>query len=174
MTGSSGVSSTPQTFARVTGVSEYWISRLAGDDNRRCGAFIFIKRAFAFSRRDAPELCWNSPPNKGRGECRVPVAPAAACAVVVSTRVSHRRSPGSPGIPARDGVNGFLRALPGDRACLPPSPARSLLLANLTPASGRQDHTASPSARIALSSAAQPASIASRPYVRDDRETPLV
>jgi hypothetical protein len=44
---------------------------------------------FAFSRRDTPELCMNDPPNRGRGECRVPVAPAAARVVVVSTRVSH-------------------------------------------------------------------------------------
>jgi hypothetical protein len=44
-----------------------------------------------------------------------------ACSVE-STRVSHREVTGkSPGIPARDGVNGFLRALPGDRALLPPS-----------------------------------------------------
>ena len=48
------------------------------------------------------------------------------------------------------------------------------IITNLTPASGRQDHTTSPSARSALSSAAPPASIASQPYVRDDRETPLV
>src|SRR3984893_17733519 len=47
------------------------------------------------------------------------------------------------------------------------------IITNLTPASGRQDHTTSPSARSALSSAAPPASIASQPYVRDDRETPL-
>jgi hypothetical protein len=47
----------------------------------------------------------------------------------------------------RDGFNGVLRALPGDRACLPPSRARSSL-ANLTPASGCQDHTTSPSALI--------------------------
>ena len=31
---------------------------------------------------------------------------------------SHRKS---PGIPARNGFNGFLRALPGDRAFLSPS-----------------------------------------------------
>jgi hypothetical protein len=43
----------------------------------------------------------------------------------------------------------------------------------LTPASGRQDHTTSPSADKALSSAAPSESIASLPYVRDDRETPL-
>ncbi len=67
-------------------------------------------------------------------------------------------------------VYGLLRALPGDRAFLPPSLA--LLSASLTPASGRQDHTASPSARVTL---------VSRnfrvhripPHVRDDREPPL-
>src|SRR5580658_4018181 len=61
--------------------------------------------------------------------------------------------PESPGIPARNGFNGFLRALPGDRACSPPSPVK-LLFTNLTPASGRQDHTTSPSARSALVSSA--------------------
>ncbi len=49
----------------------------------------------AFPRRDTPELCLNNPPKegvalpRGSGECRVPVAPAAARVVVVSTRVSH-------------------------------------------------------------------------------------
>ena len=45
-----------------------------------------------------------------------------ACCVV-NTRVSHHGYTGSPGIPARNGFNGFLRALPGDRAFLSPSPA---------------------------------------------------
>jgi len=72
-----------------------------------------------------------------------------ACSVE-STRVSHREVTGkSPGIPARDGFNGFLRALPGDRALLPPSPRR-IFPRNLTPASGRQDHTTSPSASSAV------------------------
>src|SRR6476661_8955355 len=66
-----------------------------------------------------------------------------ACSVE-STRVSHHGRTGITGIPARNGFNGFLRDLPGDRACLSPSPA--LLLADLTPASRRQDHTTSPSA----------------------------
>jgi hypothetical protein len=44
----------------------------------------------------------------------------------------------------RNGFNGFLRALPGDRAFLPPSSVKSPT--NLTPASGCQDHTPSPSA----------------------------
>src|ERR1700694_2438906 len=43
-----------------------------------------------------------------------------ACSVK-NTRVSHPGRTGTPGIPARNGFNGFLRALPGDRACLSPS-----------------------------------------------------
>src|SRR5258707_10510577 len=80
-----------------------------------------FKRAFAISRREAPELCIYLSPQRGCGECRVPVAPAASCAKVESTRVVTTVAPGSPGIPARNGFNGFLRALPGDRALLPPS-----------------------------------------------------
>jgi len=39
----------------------------------------------------------------------------------------------------------LIRALPGDRAFLPPSSAWcASIIANLTPASGRQDHTTSP------------------------------
>src|SRR5713101_10174576 len=89
----------------------------------------------------------NLPPPRGRGECRVPSAPAASCAKWVVqgaheySQRSHRKS---PGIPARNGFNGFLRALPGDRAFLSPSLANES--ANLTPASRRQDHTTSPSA----------------------------
>jgi hypothetical protein len=52
-------------------------------------------------------------------------------------------TPEQPGIP-RAMVYGLLRALPGDQACLTPSPAR--LLADLTPALGRQNDTTSPSA----------------------------
>src|SRR5882672_5373667 len=74
------------------------------------------------SRREAPEALMNLPPKRGRGERRVPVAPAASCALVVIERTRVTTStPESPGIPARNGFNGFLRALPGDRALLPPS-----------------------------------------------------
>src|ERR1700730_8385018 len=87
------------------------------------------------------------------------------CEVVVQdaheySQRSHRKS---PGIPARNGFNGFLRDLPGDRAFLSPSSLRSLLLKNLTPASRRQTHTTSPSASKTLSSLASLASIASNP-----------
>jgi hypothetical protein len=52
---------------------------------------------------------------KGRGERRMPNAPAASCAKVESTRVVTTGPPDQPGAPARNGFNGFLRALPGDR-----------------------------------------------------------
>jgi hypothetical protein len=65
---------------------------------------------------------------------------------VVNTRVSHHGHTGNARHSPRNGFNGFLRTLPGDRACLPPSSLRSLLLKNLMPASGHQDHTTSPSA----------------------------
>ena len=48
----------------------------------------------------------------------------------------------------RNGFNGLFRALPGDRAFLSPSLADNS--ANRTPASGRQDHTASPSAAVSF------------------------
>jgi hypothetical protein len=99
---------------------------------------------------------------RGRGECRAPDAPAAARGVV-NTRVSHHGHTENTRHSPRNGFNGFLRALLGDRAFLPPSPLRSLLLKNLMPASGHQDHTTSPSASKAPSSEAPLASIASRP-----------
>ena len=76
---------------------------------------------------------------------------------VESTGVEATGPPGSPGIPARNGFNGLCRALPGDRAPLPPSSRGYRFVtarlgqqnsANLTPASGRQDHTILPSAAI--------------------------
>ena len=63
--------------------------------------------------------------------------------------VHHKVHRVQPAFPAQ-WFYGFLRALPGDRAFLPPSPPRSLLLKDLTPASGRQDHTTSPSTSRAL------------------------
>jgi hypothetical protein len=61
----------------------------------------------------------------------------------------------------RSGFNGLFRALPGDRAFLPPSLSR-MTPRHLAPASGRQDHTALPSA-LALFVKSAAASTASRP-----------
>ncbi len=78
----------------------------------------------------------------------------------------------------RNGFNGFLRALPGDRAWLPPSPVRrESVFTTLAPALERQNHTTSPSAQtpfvraiIALGDVRPSHPI---PNVRDDREPPL-
>jgi hypothetical protein len=86
------------------------------------------KRSFAFPRRDSPGLCMKFPPRYQRawGMPGAQCTRSRACSVV-NTRVSHRRSPGNhPAFPHANGFNGFLRALPGDRAFLSPSPARAL------------------------------------------------
>jgi hypothetical protein len=70
----------------------------------------------------------------------------------------------------RNGFNAYIVLSSVSRAFLPPSPA--LLSANLTPASGCQDHTISPSALGAfVKGAIRVHRIPSR--VCDDRETPL-
>ena len=74
-----------------------------------------------FSRRDAPEVCINFTllQNRGRRESRMPIAPAVVR--TKNARVDHRFNRITPAFPARM-VYGLLRALPGDRAFLPPSP----------------------------------------------------
>jgi hypothetical protein len=57
--------------------------------------------------------------------------------VVERTRVTTS-TPESPGIPARNGFNGFLRALPGDRALLPPSSADMSCLSPVGPTQLRE------------------------------------
>src|SRR5258705_4312228 len=83
-------------------------------------------------------------------------------------RSHHGHTGNHPAFPAQ-WFYGLLRALPGDQALLSPSPA--LLLADLTPALGRQNHTTWPYASAlfvncaAASTASRPASmtIAKRP-----------
>src|SRR6266436_1294191 len=89
-------------------------------------------------------------------------------------RSHHGHTGNHPALPAQ-WFYGLLRALPGDQACLTPSPA--LLIADLTPALGRQNDTTWPYASAlfvncaAASTASRPASvtIASRPSVGRDR-----
>src|SRR5712671_4883724 len=92
-----------------------------------------------------------------------------ACKIAKKRTRAYRFSGGNPAFPAQ-WFYGVLRALPGDQACLTPSSAR--LLADLTPASGRQNDTtwpyASGRARLARCRVHR---IPTR--VRDVRETPL-
>src|SRR3979490_898417 len=51
-------------------------------------------------RREAPESCMKLSPHGGRGECRVPAAPAASCALVVVERTRVTTStPERPAFP---------------------------------------------------------------------------
>src|SRR6266850_717076 len=55
----------------------------AGDDDWERGVLVSIKHTFTPSPRNAPEPLMNLPPLRGRGERRVPVAPAASCALCI-------------------------------------------------------------------------------------------
>jgi hypothetical protein len=91
-----------------------------------------------------PEFCEPSPPRKeGAGNAGRLGAPAALRVNKKTRKQRHHRFTGPRRHSLRNGFNGFLRALSGDRAFLPPSPADHP--ADLTPASRRQDHTTSPS-----------------------------
>src|SRR5947207_10824474 len=76
------------------------------------------------SRREAPELCIYLSPKEGVGNAGCPLHPRPRVHLCSGrTHTSNNEYTATPGIPARNGFNGFLRALLGDRACLPPSPA---------------------------------------------------
>src|SRR5258706_9119361 len=116
--------------------------------------------------------------NRGRRECRVPNAPIASRAKLnkAHERSHHGHTGINPAFPAQ-WFYGLLRALPGDQACLTPSPA--LLIADLTPASGRQNDTTWPYAsasfvRLAIARLTLPRPPHPAPNVRDDREAPLL
>jgi hypothetical protein len=110
-------------------------------------------------------------PQEGSRECRALDAPAALRAKVESTQASHHGHAANTRHSPRNGFTAYsaLSRVTG-LSCHPRR--RKLLLANLTPASGRQDHTASPSARNVIRLlTCRVHSIPSR--VRDDREPPL-
>ena len=113
------------------------------------------------------------PQNRGRREDRVRAAPAvsrARCTEQERTR-AYRFSGNTPAFPAQ-WFYGLYRALPGDRALLPPSPLRSVCFSkDLMPASRHQDHTILPYAWATL--------VSRSPHVhrisihgRDDRDRP--
>jgi len=131
------------------------------------------RHTFAFPRRISPGSCQILPPKEGVGNAGRPVHPQPRVRKwwLECTRVFTASSPENARHPHAM-VYGLYRALPGDRALLPPSSLRSLLPKNLAPASGCQDHTALPSAsRAVRQERIRVHRIPAR--VRDDRETPL-
>jgi hypothetical protein len=109
---------------------------------RRCGGN--FKHKSALSRRASPEavpICFSP---EGVRNADAQCTRSLVCKV--RARVSNREAPETPGaFPHANGFNGLLRALPGDRALLPPPLAGKP--ATWMPASGHQDHTPSPSAK---------------------------
>src|SRR6202023_3020723 len=82
--------------------------------------------------------------SEGAGNAGRSMRPQPRVQIKKAHEHSHHGHTGFTRHSPRNGFNGLYRALPGDRAFL--SPSSALRLANLTPASGRQDHTTSPSA----------------------------
>jgi len=102
-------------------------------------------------------------------------APAALRVKIINTQVSHYGHAGSIRHSPRNGFNGLFHALPGDRAfCHRHQRDAKCIVADLTPASRRQDHMASPSATCALVWSACCVHRIFRPTFSDDRETPLM
>src|SRR5258708_39638224 len=102
----------------------------------------------AHCARGVPKI-FPYPPIRGRREAGRPMRPIAACAVIVveRTRVSQV-TPESPGTP-RAMVYDLYRGLPGEPGFLA-TVASGIASTDLTPASGCQDHTTSPSAESAV------------------------
>jgi hypothetical protein len=113
-----------------------------------------------------------NPPDRGRRECRVHAAPAVSCAIgtkkCAHEHTGQRRHPTFPA----QWLYGLYRALPG-RAGLVVTVAGGIASTDLTPASGRQDHTTSPYASVTL--VCRNIGVHRIPSrACDDRETPLV
>src|SRR3954471_2579248 len=74
-----------------------------------------IMRVLVLAARMRPS-CARRFAREGRGECRVPTHPQPRMQSKKAYELVTTGKAGLPGIPARDGFNGFLRDLPGDRA----------------------------------------------------------
>ena len=174
MTGSGGASSTPRLLGSITDVSGILVhppepvirpDRLAADDGwGRSHSFAISPQVCARYDLEFPALSQERAQGKpGAHRTRGPRA-TKKHAAEPQVQADH------PAFPAQ-WFYGLYRALPGDRALLPPS-FRGNNPQTLAPASGRQDHTTSPSASSAFASRAISVHRIP-PHVRDDRETPL-
>src|ERR1700726_2901072 len=112
---------------------------------------------------DSREVWQDSLPSRkrGHGVRRAPDAPAAFARKKTKTRAHLQGSPGWPSVPTQ-WFYGLFRALPGDRAFLPPSPAK-VAFRELDASVGASGPHVFAVRMPALSSLAPPASTASRP-----------
>ena len=150
-------------------------SRRTGGTGKTAHAFVLAALGVRVLQSAHPRISKRA---QGRPGARYTHGPRATRKHAAEPQVQPRQ----PGLPCAM-VLRLIRALPGDRAVLPPSPCRcprivarsgsARIMQGLTPASGRQDHTISPSARATFVSRAV-TSIASPPHVlRRSAETSL-
>ena len=136
---------------------------------------------FASSRRISPELCFRPAPslNRGRREDRVPAGHPRSAVLRMREEQMHSgiqvRPDNRPSL--RSGFTAYVVLSPGSDALLPPSPCeRSQDLTHRPRASGPHDFAVRETAPVvheAIARATQPASTATHPAFRDDRDTPL-
>jgi hypothetical protein len=121
-------SSTPRPLGSITSASEYWIVRrslssgahsrdpVADDDERRR------------SRDDIrPSFANSSAPKRAQGRPGARCTRGLMCKADSENAHEHTGSAEAVRPSLRNGFNGLFRALPGEtRACLSPSPARSV------------------------------------------------
>src|SRR6266849_3007364 len=109
------------------------LARLRSAGRAHCG------HGSEIPRRDAPGGLLLSSARRGRGERRVPAAPAVSCAL--GSGRTHTSNNEYTGITRRSRTQWFydlFRALPGDRALLPPSPADLFCLSPVGPTQLRE------------------------------------
>jgi hypothetical protein len=113
--------------------------------------------------------------NRGRRECRMRVAPEAACAAK-STGVSNQGYTATAGIPCTMVLT--VSFVLSSVTMLVATVISGIVSTNLAPASERQDHTTSPSAQTpfvrAMTALGDVRPSHPLPNVRDDRDTPLL
>jgi hypothetical protein len=123
----------------------------------------------------APELCKTMTlDNRGRRECRMRSShPQPRVQVKKAHERSHHRYTAINRHSLRDGFNGLFRALPGDRAFLPPSFPQELLPKELNASVGAPGPHGFAVRRERASSLRAVSVHRIPPRVRDDREPPL-
>jgi len=132
----------------------------------------------AISPRPSREFCCKLRPSpiRGRRECRAPdSARSLVCEMKKHTSLSHHGHTGFTRHSPRNGFNGFLRALSGDRAFLSPSPAICARHIHRLDASVEASRPHDFAVRFMRHSSKAP----KRPphpalHVRDDCDTPLI
>ncbi len=124
-------------------------------------ARITARHTFAFSRQPPPEvLQFRSRPQKkrahatlkrGRGEDRVRAAPAVSCAKRMQKNAHEHTGSAEAVRPSpRNGFTAYFVLSPVTGLFVTVASVMRSIIANLTPASGRQDHTTSPYAICAV------------------------